>query len=111
MQVQMHVQLKQAEFELRYAKLRAEQRRQEILARSSFREGSQISYKSRLFSRKSYSGSGPDVAAIFGRCKKVDNHAAAFQTGETDVGCGAAASTSPTLKPLRVVAYGENRIV
>ena len=62
------MQAKEAKFELK-----AEQRRQEILARSSFGEGSRISYKSRLSSRKSYSGTGPDVAAIFGRTKKVDN--------------------------------------
>ena len=76
-QAQMQVQQMQAEFELRDAKLRAEQRRQEILARSNFREGSRISYKSRLSSRKSYSGTGPDVAAIFGRSKKVDNQVVA----------------------------------
>ena len=61
-QVQM-----QAEF-----KLRAEQRRQEILTWNSSRKGSRISYKSRLSSRKFYSGAGLDVAAIFGR-SKVEN--------------------------------------
>ena len=55
----------QAEFELRDAKPRAKQRRQEILARSSFREGFLISYKTIFSSRKSYSDTGPDVAAIF----------------------------------------------
>ena len=72
-QIQAQMQAKQVEFQLRDAKLRMEQRRQEILARSSFRKGSQISYKSRLSSRKFYSGTGPAVATIFGRSKKVDN--------------------------------------
>ena len=87
MQAQMQAQM-QAEFELRDAKLKAKQRRQEILARSCFREGSQISYKSRLFSKKSYSGTGPHVATIFKRSKKGDNQVVAPRTGETDAGLG-----------------------
>ena len=83
--------------------MRAEQRRQEILARSRFGEGSGISYKSELSCRKSYSGTGPDVAAIFGRSKKVDNQVAASQSGETDMGLGAAGGASHSLEPLRVI--------
>ena len=75
------MQAKQAKFILRDAKLKAEQRKQEILAGSSFRGGSWISYKSRLSSRKSYSGTGPDVAAIFEDSKKEDNQVEACQTG------------------------------
>ena len=103
------MQAKQAEFELRYAKLRAEQRRQEILATSSFKEDSWISYKSRFSSKNSFSDTGPYVAAIFGRNKKVDNQVAASQTGETDVGLGAAGGASHTLEPWRVVAWGKPR--
>ena len=106
-QMQAQMQAKQAEFELRYAKLRAEQRRQEILARSNFREGSRISYKSRLSSRKSYSGTGPDVAASFGRSKKVDNQVVAPRTGETDVGLGAAGDASHSVEPFRGIACWE----
>ena len=54
-QMQAQMQAKQTEFELRDVKLRAEQRKQEILARNSFRQGSRISYKCRLSRRKSYS--------------------------------------------------------
>ena len=56
-QVQMQPQMlaKQTEFELRDGKLRLKQRRQGILARNSFRQGSRISYKSRLSRRNSYS--------------------------------------------------------
>ena len=43
--LQAQMQAKQADFELKNAKLKAEQRRQGILARSSFREGSQMSDK------------------------------------------------------------------
>ena len=72
-QMQAKMQAKQAEFELRNAILRAKHRRQDILARSSFREGSWISCESRLSSRKFYSGTGPDFTTIFVRGKKVNN--------------------------------------
>ena len=108
-QAQMQAQM-QAEFEPRDAKLRAEQCRQEILATSSFREGSRISHKSRLSSRKSYSGTGPDVAAIFGRNKKVDNQVVAPRTGETDLGLGAAGDASHLVEPLRGIACGETAL-
>ena len=104
---QAKMQAKQAEYELRDAKLRAEQSRQEILARSSFREGSRINYKGRFSGRKSYSDTGPDVAAIFGRSKKVDNKVVAPRTGETDVGLGAAGDASHSVEPLRGVACEE----
>ena len=107
---QMQAQQMQAEFELRDAKLRAEQRRQEILATSSFREGSRISHKSRLSSRKFYSGTGPDVATIFGRSKKVDNQVVAPRTGETDVGLGAAGDVSHSVEPLCGIACGETAL-
>ena len=110
MQAQMQAQQMQAEFELRNAKLRAEQRRQEILATSNFREGSRISHKSRLSSRKFYSGTGPDVATIFGRSKKVDNQVVAPRTGETDVGLGAAGDASHLVEPLREIACGETAL-
>ena len=101
------MQAKQAKFELRDVSLRAEQRRQEILAGSSFREGSRISYKSKLSSRKSYSCAGPDVATIFGRSRKVDKQVVAPRTGETDVGLGAAGDASHSVQPLRGIACGE----
>ena len=106
-QMQVQIQAKQAEFELRDAKLRAEQRRQEILATSSFREGSRISHKSKLSSWKSYSGTGPDVAAIFGCSKKVDKQVVAPRTGETEVGVGAAGDASHSVEPFRGIACGE----
>ena len=99
MQAQM-----QAEYDLRDAKLRTEQRWQEILARISFKDSFRISYKIRLFSRKCYSGMEPDVSAIFGCSKKVDNQVAASKIGETDVGPGAADGAWHTLEPLRVIA-------
>ena len=105
-QIQAQMQAKQAEFKLRDAKLRAEQRKQEILAKSSFREGSRISYKSRLSSRKSYSGTGPDLAAILRSSKREGNQVLAPRTGETDVGLGAASDLSHSVEPLRGIAYG-----
>ena len=100
----------QAEFELRDAKLRAEQRRQEILVMSNFREGSRISYKSRFSSRKFYSGTGPDVATILGRSKKVDNQVVAPRTGETDVGLGAAGDASHSVELWRGISCGETAL-
>ena len=106
MQAQMQAQQMQVEFELRDAKPRAEQRRQEILATSRFREGSRISYKSRLSSWKSYLGTRPDVAAIFARSRKMDNQVVAPRTGETDVGLGVAGDVSLSVEPLRGIACG-----
>ena len=76
------------------------------MARTSFREGFHVSYKSTLSSRKFYSSTEPDASAIFGPSKKVDNQIAASQTEKTDVGLGAADDASHTIEPLRVVACG-----
>ena len=81
------------------------------MARSSFREGSLISYHSRLNSKKFYSGMEPDVAAIFGPSKKVDNQVVAPRTRETDAGLGAAGDASHSVEPLRGIAGGENGVV
>ena len=84
--MQTKMQAKKAKFELRDAKVRVEQRRQELFARSSFRESSWISYKNILPSKKFYLGTVPDVAVIFGRSKKVDDQVLASQSWETEVG-------------------------
>ena len=102
----MQAQQIQAEFELRDAKPSAEQHRQEILTRSSFREGSRISYKSRLSSWKSYSGTRQDVAAIFAHSKKVDSQVVVPRAGEIDVGLGAAGDASHSVEPLHGIACG-----
>ena len=105
----MQAQVIQAECQLIDAKLRTEQCWQEILARISFRDSSRISYKIRLFSRKCCSGTEPDVSAIFGCSKKVDNQVTASKIGETDVGPRAADGAWYTLEPLRVIASGGKR--
>ena len=44
------------------------------------------------------------MAAIFGRCKKVNNQVVASRTGETDVGLGAAGDASHSVEPLPGIA-------